>query len=135
MPQYSPTPQRATYLDRNPDYTVTIAPSRRRWRIVADGTLLADSAAALEIDETGHAAVVYFPREDVAMELLEASDHRTHCPFKGEASYFSVRVGNALLADVAWSYPDPYPEVADLGGYVAFYTDRVSLLQGDLQGS
>jgi uncharacterized protein (DUF427 family) len=135
MPQYSPTPQRATYLDRNPDYAVKIAPSRWRWRSVADGTLLADSAAALEIDETYHAAVVYFPRDDVAMELLEASDHRTTCPFKGEASYFNARIGDDLFENVAWSYEDPYDEVAELGGYVAFYTDRVSLLQGELQGS
>src|SRR5258708_39324663 len=70
-------------------------------------------------------AVYYFPVEDVRMDLLEATEHHTSSPLKGEASYWSVRVGNRVAENAAWSYPNPLPEGPDLKGYMAFYWDQM----------
>ena len=75
--------------------------------------------------ETRHEPVVYFPRQDVRFGLMEPTSHHTFCPFKGEASYWTLRVGERAEENAAWSYEDPFDEVAGLSGYVAFYADRV----------
>jgi uncharacterized protein (DUF427 family) len=79
----------------------------------------------LTVCETKHEPVVYFPREDVRFEALERTDHKSFCPFKGEASYWTLRVADRAEENAVWSYEDPFDEVAGLEDYVAFYADRV----------
>jgi uncharacterized protein (DUF427 family) len=80
--------------------------------------------------ETKHDPVVYFPREDVRFELLEATGHSSFCPFKGEASYWSARVNDRVEDNVVWGYEEPFEEVAALKDYVSFYPDRVQWRRG-----
>ena len=87
--------------------------------------LIADSRAALRVEETRHAPVLYFPREDVRFEHLQPSEHETFCPFKGAASYWSIAVGDRREENAVWGYEDPFPEVASLKDHLAFYEDRV----------
>ncbi|NQW02054.1 MAG: DUF427 domain-containing protein [Rhodospirillales bacterium] len=108
-----------------PDYQVTIAPSGRRVRAVFNGEVIADSTAALVLQETRHAPTYYFPRKDVRMDLLTPTDHLTHCPFKGNASYWSIEVGGKKEENVVWSYEEPYKEAPDIAGYLAFYWDKM----------
>src|SRR5690606_29068945 len=89
------------------DYSVTVEPSGKRVKVLFGGQVVADSRRALVLKETRLPPVYYLPREDVAMDFLVPSDHRTYCPFKGTASYWSLAVGDKTLENVAWSYEDP----------------------------
>jgi adenylate cyclase len=107
------------------DYDVTIEPSGKRVKVVFNGQVIADSRRALVLKETRLPPVYYLPREDVAMDLLVASDHRTYCPFKGTAGYWSLAVGGKILENAAWSYEDPIEEAPGIRGYIAFYWNKV----------
>jgi uncharacterized protein (DUF427 family) len=109
----------------NPDYKILFEPSPRRVRVAFNGATLADSTNAHLLFETRHLPVYYFPRDDVRMELLAPTTHRTFCPYKGKASYWTVRAGGRTSENAVWSYPDPYDEVAAIRDFVAFYWDRV----------
>jgi uncharacterized protein (DUF427 family) len=109
------------------DYRVDILPRRNRVVARHDGVLLGDTSRALLVDEQDHGLVFYFPRADVRLDALRATDTVTYCPFKGKASHWSLASGGD---DVAWSYEEPYPEVARLAGFVAFYQDRVDVSVG-----
>lgn len=106
-----------------PDYRVDLLARRNRVTVRGDSDVIAETLRPLVVDEQDHGLVIYFPREDVRMELLEPSDKVTHCPFKGAASHWRLRGTDG--PEVAWSYEDPFPEVARIAGYVAFYQDRV----------
>jgi uncharacterized protein (DUF427 family) len=95
--------------------------SPRRVRVVLGGETVADSRRVKLMHETRHLPVYYFPEEDVRMDLLEATDHTTTCPFKGEASHWSVRVGENVAENAVWSYPDPIGSAPPIEGYLAFY--------------
>jgi uncharacterized protein (DUF427 family) len=97
--------------------------SRRRVRVVFAGVTIADSKHVMLLHEFGRLPVFYFPLEDVRMDVLEATDHHTHSPLKGEASYWTVRVGNRSAEHATWSYPQPLPEGPQIQGYLAFYWD------------
>jgi uncharacterized protein (DUF427 family) len=97
------------------------------WVVRAEGAVLAESRAALELTEDGHQPVIYFPRDDIAMAMLDASATQSTCPWKGEASYFSLVTGNGVLKDAAWSYENPKEGVEAIAGHVAFYADRVTV--------
>lgn len=120
-------PKRESLYHRFPDYRVDLEPEERRVRVRWAGELLDDSRRPLVVKETKHAPVIYLPREDVRFDLLERTPQRSFCPFKGEASYWSARAGDRVEENVAWSYEDPFDEVAGLKDYVAFYADRVEL--------
>ena len=81
------------------------------------------------VKESRHAPVVYFPCDDVRMELLERTRHETFCPFKGYASYWTIRIENKLEENAVWAYEDPFEEVAGLRGYMSFYVGRGELTQ------
>ena len=86
------------------------------------------SSNALELIEGDYPAVIYFPREDIAMEFLDTSEKSTNCPHKGDASYFSIVTKSTVLHDAAWSYENPADDVADIKDYLAFHaTDRVTI--------
>jgi uncharacterized protein (DUF427 family) len=82
---------------------------------------VADSTRTLLLLEEGHQPVYYFPLEDVRTDLMTPTDRHTTCPYKGEASYWTLRVGDRVAENAVWAYPNPIPERADLAGYVAFY--------------
>jgi uncharacterized protein (DUF427 family) len=100
-------------------------PSPRRVRGELGGEVVVDSRAVMLLHETGHLPVWYFPRDDVRAELLEPSEKRTRCPWKGEASYWSIRVGDRVAPDAVWSYPEPLPDAPPLAAYMAFHWDSV----------
>ncbi len=117
--------RRESLYHKFPDYRVELDPSTTRVRVTFGGEVVADSDRTLVVRETKHEPVVYFPREDVRFDLLEPTSHTTFCPFKGEASYWTLRVGDRVEENVIWSYDDPFDEVAGLKDYVSFYADRV----------
>ncbi len=107
-----------------------LEPNPRRVRVTLCGQIIADSERTLRVVETKHDPVIYVPREDVRMDLLERTDAETFCPFKGEASYWTVRAGDRVEENAVWSYEDPFDQVTGLKDYVSFYTDRLSLDEG-----
>jgi uncharacterized protein (DUF427 family) len=118
-------PKRTSLYHRFPNYRVDLETSPQRVRVSLGGEIVADSRATLTVRETKHEPVVYFPREDVRFEALERTDHKSFCPFKGEASYWTLRVADRAEENAVRSYEDPFDEVAGLEDYVAFYADRV----------
>lgn len=108
------------------DYRVDILRRLNQVTATKDGIKLAESCHTLIVDEQDHGIVFYFPRADVWLDRLEPMPGRTtRCPYKGDASYWS-HGGEP----VAWSYQNPYPEVGQIKGYVAFYQDRVTVSVG-----
>ena len=99
--------------------------SRRRVRVIFGGITIADSKRVMLLHEFGRLPVFYFPIEDVRMDVMEATDHHTYSPLKGEASYWSIRVGDRVAENAAWSYPDPLPEGPQISGYMAFYWEQM----------
>ena len=102
-------------------HTLYFEDSPRRVRVMFGGETIADSKRVKLLHETGLLPVYYFPEEDVRMDLLEPTDHTTHCPFKGDASYWLVRMGNRVSENAVWSYPEPIDSAPPLAGYLAFY--------------
>jgi uncharacterized protein (DUF427 family) len=98
--------------------------SPRRIRGVLAGETVVDSTRSRLLYEHGHLPIYYFPREDVRVDLLEPTDHHTRCPWKGEASYWSVRVGDRVAENAVWGYPEPLDDAPPLAGYVAFYWNK-----------
>jgi uncharacterized protein (DUF427 family) len=99
--------------------------SPRRIRARFAGETIVDSRHAKLLHEQRHLPVYYFPRDEVRMDLLEPTDHSTRCPFKGEATYWSVRVGDQLAENAAWGYPEPIEDAPPLAGYVALYWHKM----------
>ena len=104
---------------------ITLVPSEKRVRVLADKATVADSTGTLLLLETGHRPVYYFPREHVRMDLLKATNHRTTCPYKGDASYFSLKVDGRTVENVVWSYERPIAGMEPIAKRLAFYWDRV----------
>ena len=101
---------------------ITIRKAAGTWTVRAGGAVLAESRNALELTEGDYPPVIYFPREDIAMAFLDESPQTSHCPFKGDARYFSIETKSQTIANAAWSYEDPKPDVAQIAGHIAFYT-------------
>jgi uncharacterized protein (DUF427 family) len=112
-----------------PDHPITIARNPRRVVVTLAGKVVADSADALTLREAGYPGVHYIPRRDVDMALLERSTTQTYCPYKGEASYFSIPSGGKRSLDAIWTYETPYAAVAAIKDHVAFYPDRVDAIE------
>jgi uncharacterized protein (DUF427 family) len=112
---------------RDPYHRVDIRDSSRHVRITLDGELVAETRRPKLLFETGLPTRYYIPREDIRSTMLEASERHTGCPYKGTASYYSVRTSKQLARDVIWYYPDPYPEADRIKDLLAFYNERVEL--------
>jgi uncharacterized protein (DUF427 family) len=108
-----------------PDHPITIAPYAGRVRVIYQARVVADSSRALALYEKSYPPRLYIPREDAEMTLFERTSHRTHCPYKGDASYYSIQIGDSVAQNAIWSYEQPFPAVAEIGGHLAFYPDRV----------
>lgn len=115
----------------HPGYKITLTPVERRMRVWLGCAAVADSAQVLAMREGDYSPVYYFPRADVTMDLLTATDHATHCPFKGDASYWTIEAGDRAEENVAWSYESPYDEMARIKDYIAFHDNRVKLEMAD----
>jgi uncharacterized protein (DUF427 family) len=119
---------------RSPYSRIDVLETSRHVRVEIDGVVLADSGHAHVLFETGLPARWYLPKVDVRMDLLEPTEKVTHCPYKGQAQYWSARIGDRLEPDVAWSYRTPLPESQKVAGMIAFYNERVDLfIDGELQ--
>ncbi len=112
-----------------PDHPIAIEPNPRRVRVTFNGRVVADTRRALTLREAGYAPAQYIPRADIDMALTERTAHATYCPYKGDASYFSLRVGDRVAENAAWSYEAPYPAVAAIGEHLAFYPSRVERIE------
>lgn len=112
-----------------PDHPIAIAPYPNRVRVLFNGRAVADSTRALALREAKYPTVLYIPREDADMALLERTTRRTHCPYKGDASYYTIRAGERVAENAIWSYEEPYPAVSDIAGRLAFYPDRVDAIE------
>ena len=106
-------------------HTLYFEDSPKRVRAVFNGETVVDSRSVKLMHETNHLPVYYFPEEDIRQDLLEPSDHSTHCPFKGDASYRSIRVGDKIAENAVWHYPEPEEKFAPLAGYASFYHDAM----------
>ncbi|HSS66697.1 MAG TPA: DUF427 domain-containing protein [Gammaproteobacteria bacterium] len=109
---------------RNPGYEIDLEPLQARLRVELGGEVVAESENGVVMYELGHAPVYYFPRQDVRKERLAASVHHTHCPYKGDAGYFSVTAGGITAENAVWYYDNPYEEMAHLKGLLGFYFER-----------
>ena len=112
-----------------PDHPITITPNPRRVRVSFGGRVVAETSRALTLKEASYPAVQYVPREDVDMSLFARTDHGTHCPYKGDASYYSLKVDGRTAENAVWSYEEPFPAMADIKGYLAFYPNRVDKIE------
>jgi uncharacterized protein (DUF427 family) len=110
-----PPPGRALYLE----------PTPKRIRVEVGGEIVADSRHAMILHESGLTPVYYFPPDDVRSDVLEPSDRHTHCPKKGDASYYTLRVGERVVDAGAWYYPDPIDGAPPIKDLIAFYWDRM----------
>lgn len=108
-----------------PDHPITITPQPARVVVSAGGLVIADTTRALNLQEASYPAVQYIPREDVDMSQLSRTTHTSHCPYKGDASYYSIGAAGAGGHNAVWTYEHPHEAVAKIAQYVAFYPDRV----------
>jgi uncharacterized protein (DUF427 family) len=108
-----------------PDHPISIQHNRDRVVVSVAGRVIADTRSALTLREADYPAVQYIPREDVDLTQLERTDHATYCPYKGDCSYYSIPAGGEKSVNAVWTYEDPYPAVAQIKGYVAFYPDKI----------
>jgi len=102
---------------------ITIRRAAGTWVVRAGGAVLGETTEALELSEGDYPSVYYFPRADVGMAFLDASDTTSHCPHKGDARYFSIVTKSEVLKDAAWSYETPLDDMAQIAGHLAFYTN------------
>lgn len=112
-----------------PDHPITITPNPKRVRVTLGGRVVADTTRALSLKEATYPAVQYIPREDVAMDLLRRTTHATHCPYKGDASYYSIVADGRTAENAVWSYEQPFSAMAQIAGHVAFYPNRVDAIE------
>jgi uncharacterized protein (DUF427 family) len=109
------------------DHPITIETEPRRIVAQVGTSVIADTKSALVLREASYPAVHYIPLEDVDQSKLRRTDTTTYCPYKGDASYYTVVLPEGELTDVIWTYEAPYPAVDAISGHVAFYTDRVAV--------
>ena len=110
-----------------PDHPIAVEPHPGRVVVTRGGWVVADTSSALVLREASYSPVFYIPRADADFNMLAASDHHTYCPYKGEASYFTITAGDAPATDAVWSYEQPYDAVADIKEHLAFYPHQVEI--------
>ncbi|ESQ88792.1 DUF427 domain-containing protein [Asticcacaulis benevestitus] len=108
-----------------PDHPITITPNRHHVVVTVAGKVIVESDRALNLKEASYPAMIYIPREDADMSLLEATNHTTYCPYKGDCTYFTIPAGGDKTVNAVWSYAHPFDSVRQIAGHLAFYPDRV----------
>jgi uncharacterized protein (DUF427 family) len=115
----------------DPNHPITISPSRNRVRVRFGGEVIADTSDALDLKESTYPVVHYIPRSAVEMNRLVKTDHSTHCPYKGDASYFSILAKDGTrIENAVWSYETPFRAMKEIAGYLAFYPNKVEISVG-----
>lgn len=112
-----------------PDHPIAIEPNPNRVRVLFNGRVVADTTRAFTLKEASLPAVQYIPREDADMALLERTAHKTHCPYKSDAAYYTIRADGRAAENAVWTYEEPFPAVAAIKGHLAFYPDRVDRIE------
>lgn len=112
-----------------PDHPITIEPNHMHIVVRVAGRNVADTREALTLREASYPAVQYIPRKDVDMSLLERTSHATYCPYKGDCAYYSIPLGGERSNSAVWCYEQPFPAVAEIKDYLAFYPDRVDSIE------
>ncbi|MBI3435818.1 MAG: DUF427 domain-containing protein [Proteobacteria bacterium] len=112
-----------------PEHPISIARNPARVRVTIGGRVVADSTRTLTLREASYPPVHYFAREDTDMTLLAPTAHATHCPYKGDANYFSIAVDGRSAENAVWTYEQPFPAVAAIGLYLAFYPQKVDAIE------
>jgi len=115
-------------LQPTANHPITVEPTGKHVTVRINGEVVAETDNALTLQESTYPAVQYIPLSDVVQTVLTSSDTTTYCPFKGDASYYTVTTaaGDAV-EDAIWTYEQPYPAVADIAGHVAFYADKADI--------
>jgi uncharacterized protein (DUF427 family) len=116
-----------TVLQPTADHPITVAPTGKHVTVRVNGEVVAETDAALTLQESTYPAVQYVPLADVVGTALVRSDSTTYCPYKGEANYYHVTVGGDTVDDAIWTYEQPYPAVGEIAGHVAFYADKADI--------
>jgi uncharacterized protein (DUF427 family) len=111
------------------DHPIGIEANPKRVRVTWNGQVIADSRHVLTLREASYPPVQYIPRADVKMALLKRSDHSSHCPYKGDATYYSIELESGRSENAVWSYEEPYESMAAIKDHVAFYPNRVSSIE------
>jgi uncharacterized protein (DUF427 family) len=114
-----PDPAHPITIEHNPSHVV----------VTLDGKVIADTRDALTLREASYPAVLYIPRKDVDMTLLERTDHATYCPYKGDCAYFSIPSGGERSVNAVWTYEKPYTAAEQIKDHLAFYPDRVDVIE------
>ncbi|MDP3658839.1 DUF427 domain-containing protein [Phenylobacterium sp.] len=114
-------------LTPGPDHPITITPAGKRWRARFQGHVIADTGDALILKEASYPPVVYFPRADVDMAYMSRTDRSTHCPYKGDASYYTVLMDGHFGENAVWTYEEPFPAMETIRERLAFYPDKVEV--------
>lgn len=112
-----------------PDHPIVIGRNPHRVVVTLGGKVIADTTDALTLREASYPAVQYIPRKDVDMAALARTDHASYCPYKGDASYFSIPAGGERSVNAIWTYEAPYDAVAEIKDHLAFYPDRVDAIE------
>lgn len=112
-----------------PDHPITVEPTKARVVVKAGGRVIADSRNALTLQEASYPAVQYIPRADTDFSVLERTAHETYCPYKGEASYYSLAAGDVKAQNAIWTYEAPYEAVSPIRDHVAFYPNAVDSIE------
>jgi len=112
-----------------PDHPITITPATERVRVTFNGQVVAETSRALTVQEASYPAVQYIPREDADPALLKRTERSTHCPYKGDASYYSIEADGRRAENAIWTYETPFPAMAEIAGHLAFYPDRVDRIE------
>ena len=112
-----------------PDHPITITPNNKRVRVTFASKTVADTTRALALKEAQYPVVQYIPRADIDMSLLVPTSHASHCPYKGDASYFTISIDGRVSGNAVWSYEHPFPAMAEIAGYLAFYPSRVDAIE------
>ena len=110
-----------------PDHPIAITTNPKRVRVSAAGVVIADSTHALTLKEASYPPVQYIPRQDANMALLSRTERTTHCPYKGDASYFSINANGKSIENSIWTYETPFPAMTEIAGHLAFYPDKVTI--------
>jgi uncharacterized protein (DUF427 family) len=111
------------------DHPITVTPNHHRVKVMFAGKTIADTTKAVDLKEASYPPVVYVPRADVDMSLLSRTTHSTHCPYKGDASYYTIKAGDRVAENAIWSYEKPFDDMQEIKGYVAFYPNRVDSIE------
>jgi uncharacterized protein (DUF427 family) len=119
-----------TVLLPTAEHPITITPTGKHVTVRVNGEVVAETDAALTLQESTYPAVQYVPLADVVDSVLRRSDNTTYCPYKGEANYYHVTTGEGTIDDAIWTYEQPYPAVGEIVGHVAFYANKADVTVG-----